>query len=476
MKAIAELSLTAWLAVVAVLVLVAVVLHGRWVARRLSPRAPPTANRVLQGERREPSLAQPAGGSAVVAATAESSAPEADTEGGQGAQVAQVAQVAAQVAQVDQGAERADRTDPADLADFAEGTDLASHAARTSPAKGSDAAEAATTHQAPSAPKAGDPAGVADAGAVAPPPQAAAAPNTAWRLPTLPGGGAHDGPLRASRLRRPPQRIDALIDGIVTLTLEAPIRAELALTHQPPSRRAGSKPFLLEGLDSETGTWEPLTPGHQYGELQAGVLLANRHGPINEIEYSEFVQKIEAFAEAVGATPEVPDMLDVVARARELDQFAASHDAQLVVRLMPSGTAWAVGFVLHNAHRHGFIAGGLPGRLVMPADTEGAPPVLTLAFDPQAALADTPSQAIVREVTLSLDVPQTASSAEPFAAWQQAARELAQDMNAQMLDDAGQALSLQGFAAIGTELGQLYARLELRDMPAGSAQARRLFS
>ena len=40
-----------------------------------------------------------------------------------------------------------------------------------------------------------------------------------------------------------------------------------------------------------------------------------------------------------------PDMLDVVARARELDDFASQHDAQLAVHLRANGAAWSVGYV-----------------------------------------------------------------------------------------------------------------------------------
>ena len=102
--------------------------------------------------------------------------------------------------------------------------------------------------------------------------------------------------------RRLALRLDALIDAIAPLRLEAPISAELALTHLPPTRRAGSKPFMIEGLNAETGEWESPAPGQRYGEFQAGVQLANRGGALNEIEYSEFVQKIERFAEGIGAT------------------------------------------------------------------------------------------------------------------------------------------------------------------------------
>jgi hypothetical protein len=276
--------------------------------------------------------------------------------------------------------------------------------------------------------------------------------------------------------RRAVQRLDALIDSIATLTLEAPISGAVALTHAPPTRRAGGKPFLIEGLNSESGEWEFPAVGQHYGEFQAGVLLANRTGALNEIEFSEFVQKIQVFADGIGAFAQFPDMLEAVAAARELDHFASQHDAQLAVRLRARAAAWSVGYIQQHAGRHGFVPGVVPGRLVLPSQEEGAPPVLTLTFDSQAALADDPNLSAVRDVTLSFDVPQTEPGGRPFSTWQTSAQALAQGMDANIVDDDGRPLSVDGFSAIGNELGQLYAALEGRDLAAGSAAARRLFS
>jgi hypothetical protein len=260
------------------------------------------------------------------------------------------------------------------------------------------------------------------------------------------------------------------------LALDGPITGELALQHLPSSRRAGTKPFYVEGLDAETGEWDGIAAGRRYSELQAGVQLANRSGPLNAIEYSEFVQKLQAFADAVGATPDVPDMLDVVARARELDTLSAPLDAQLSVTLRTNGVAWSVGFVQQVAGRLGLVPGVLPGRLVLPSTEEGAPPMLVLAVDPQAALADDPQAAVVRECTLTLDVPQTPASQEPFPAWHLTGRQLADDLDATAVDDQGQAITLHAYDAIGKELDELYQRLEQLDLAAGTPAARRLFS
>lgn len=283
-------------------------------------------------------------------------------------------------------------------------------------------------------------------------------------------------PAVARPVRRPSARIDALIDAIATITVESPVSGELALQHQPGSHRAGTKPFQIEGLNAGSGDWELPSPGRRYGEFQAGLKMANRSGAMTEIEYSEFVQKIQAFADGVGGFVQFPDMLDVVARARELDQFAASHDAQLALLLRARATAWTPGFVQQSAARHGFVAGALPGRLVLPSAEEGAPPVLTLQFDAQAALAEDPEALSLRELTLALDVPQTPAEAEPFAAWQEAARALARDLEAEVCDDRGQVLGLHAFAAIDVELKKLYEALAERDLAAGSPAARRLFS
>jgi hypothetical protein len=279
-------------------------------------------------------------------------------------------------------------------------------------------------------------------------------------------------------VRRVP-RLDALIDAIVTLALEAPITGDLALSHLPPSRRAGSKPFYIEGLDAETGTWEPLAAGRRYSELQAGVQLASRSGPLNEIEYSEFMQKVQAYAEAVGAIVDgssAPDMLEVVGRARELDAMTGPLDAQLTVTLRTNSVAWSVSFVQQVAARLGFVPGVIPGRLVLPSGEEGAPPMLVLAMDAQAALAEAPQSSAIRECTLSLDVPQTPADKEAFPACRLAARQLADDLDATLGDDQGQTISLQAFTEIGQALDGLYERLVALDLPAGSPAARRLFS
>jgi len=140
----------------------------------------------------------------------------------------------------------------------------------------------------------------------------------------------------------------------------------------PATRRAGSKPFAIEGVNAATGQWETPHAGQRYCAFQAGVQMANRTGALNEIEFSEFVVKAQAFADAINAAPDFPDMLQEVARARELDQFASDHDAQLMFMLRARQAAWSPGYVQQNAARLGFVPGAMPDHRTAHREAETA--------------------------------------------------------------------------------------------------------
>jgi hypothetical protein len=281
-------------------------------------------------------------------------------------------------------------------------------------------------------------------------------------------------PLMAQPEKKP--GLDALIDVIAPLQLEHEVSGDAVLAALPGTRRVGSKPFAVEGLCEVSGEWESPRLGQRYRSLQAGVQLANRSGPLNDIEFSEFVVKTQAFADLLAASPDFPDMRAEVARARELDAFASGHDAQLGFTLRARRTAWSPGYVSQHASRLGFIAGALPGRMVLPGSQSGHAAILSLVFDSQAAMAEDPEQTALREIALSLEVTHVPRSEQPFVRMRQAAIALAEAMDGVITDDAGQPLSTDTMDRIGADLESLYDALDSRDLSAGSAQARRLFS
>ena len=285
-----------------------------------------------------------------------------------------------------------------------------------------------------------------------------------------------DEPLSSLPVPEKKPGLDGLIDVLAGIAVDSPVSGEAALAALPPTRRAGSKPFAIEGRNEVTQEWETPRAGQRYGAFQAGVQMANRNGALNDIEYSEFVMKAQAFADAINGAPEFPEMRDEVARARELDQFASSHDAQLSFTLRARNAAWSPGYVNQHAARQGFVAGAIPGRMVLPATVPGVPGVLGLSFSTAAALADDPSHSAIRELTLSLDVPQVPRSEQPFVRMRDAAIALAAAMDGLITDDDGRVIPVEALDVIGADLEHLYDTLDARDLSAGSPQARRLFS
>lgn len=290
-------------------------------------------------------------------------------------------------------------------------------------------------------------------------------------LPTHASGSSDDA-LDPARL----SQIDPLIDAVAPLALDQVVSGDAVLAALPVTRRVGTKPFSVEGLNIQTEGWEAPRAGQRYKALQASVQLANRMGPLNEIEYSEFVVKVHAFADALGATPDLPEMMQEVARARELDQFAGDHDAQLGFTVIALRASWSPGYIAQHASRLGFLPGSLPGRMVLPASEVGGAPILVLQFETRAALADDPEQNALREFNLTLDVPLVSRHEHPFERMRQTAQALAVDMEGLVTDGGGNRLNDEALDTIAQDLEKLYDVLDERELSAGSVLARRLFS
>jgi hypothetical protein len=73
-------------------------------------------------------------------------------------------------------------------------------------------------------------------------------------------------------------------------------------------------------------------------------------------------------------------------------------------------------------------------------------------------------------------VPQVDRTERAFVRMREIVLSLASSMDGVVTDDNGLLLSAEAMDAIGTDLERLYDTLEQRDLSAGSALARRLFS
>ncbi|CAG2127291.1 hypothetical protein LMG31506_00424 [Cupriavidus yeoncheonensis] len=275
-----------------------------------------------------------------------------------------------------------------------------------------------------------------------------------------------------------PATIDPLIDCIVPLHLERKASGDRILPLTGRLRRAGTKQIHIEGLRVEANAWEPVTAGHQYEDLQVAVQLASRNGPLNALEFSEFVNAVEALAESLDASADLPDMGETVANARELDGFAASCDVQLGVNVISDGAPWSAAYVQSVATQDGLVLSRDGTRFIRYlANAEGVQRTLfALQFGDTNFLRDDLTVKGGGQITLLLDVPQADQGGKPFKTVCEYGYSLAQRMGAQLVDDNMRPLTEASFVAIFNQLETLYQKLEARGMPAGSPVAARLFS
>jgi hypothetical protein len=272
----------------------------------------------------------------------------------------------------------------------------------------------------------------------------------------------------------PPAIVDRRIDCIVPIRLAGPLAGDKVIPLAQRLRRAGSKPVHIEGKPEGGGAWELLQNGVRYEELRAAAQLANRNGPLNELEFSEFVTGVQQFADAIDAAPEFPDMMETVAMARELDGFAAQCDAQLSINVLSDGAPWSANYVQAVASQDGLLL-SRDGTRFVKLDAKQSP-VFMLQFGDTNFLRDDLTYKGGQMITLVLDVPVADEDILPFRLMCDYAKSLSERIGGRVVDDGRRPLPETALLAIEKQLMTLYAKLEQAGIPAGSPATRRLFS
>ena len=273
--------------------------------------------------------------------------------------------------------------------------------------------------------------------------------------------GRHDLTLAEKELS-----VDELIDCVIPLEFEMPIRGEKLLSVVSELKYIGKKPVHFIGLNDD-GMQSEISHGGIYTTLFAGIQMVSRSGPLNELEYSEFVSKLRDIADQLNAHSDIPDMNQVMATARELHQFVSEHDAQLSVNIASNGAPWDISTLLSALEKQGFDVRP-DGRLVMSDGDTGN--LFTLSTNVSA------SATVTSRLTLLLDVPCVAPALDGFGAMSSCARSLATRLGGTVVDDSNQAITKEALDEIALQVNEFCEAMAEAQIPAGSCRAQRLFS
>ncbi len=279
-------------------------------------------------------------------------------------------------------------------------------------------------------------------------------------------GHADNGPAPFIETAAKPFPLDTFIDCVIPLTLELPVRGEKVTSAFHQLRLVGNKHVEVIG-EGESGDWEKVAVGGAYRALQVGVQLANRHGPLSELEYSELVTGLNLVCDELDATPELPDMAEVMGLAKRLYQLIHEFDVQLSINVQAKGAPWALSTLRPALQRQGLELRP-DGRLVMP-DGEGGVLYSVLTNS-------NPGDDTSQLMTLLLPVATVAPERDGFQSMTALARSLATRLSGVVVDDAGQPLSDAALTAISQQIRSFYGAMEQTGISPGSSRAQRLFA
>jgi FtsZ-interacting cell division protein ZipA len=285
----------------------------------------------------------------------------------------------------------------------------------------------------------------ADALLDAPPPARAApeAARTSHRAPPAP----------------PAAEPDPAIDYIVEFT-SAQAGAQATVQEEWPAieRRHARRAFIAGSPDGRT--W------------RAGLQLVSRDGAVGEADLIEFRSAVETVAAVLGATVTAPEMRVAVEKARELDQFCADADIQVVVHVRGGPFP---GTKLRAIAEAGGLTLEPDGRFALRNDDQLL--LYTLAASDGAAFsAGTIKDAAPPGLSLALDVARVPDTRRSFESLARLAQQLATVLGGSIADDNGNVLDERAVAAIAQQLDAISLQLESQGVKPGSPTALRLFS
>ncbi len=268
--------------------------------------------------------------------------------------------------------------------------------------------------------------------------------------------------------------IDPKIDLVAVVMASDAVAPSVLMEAIGQSRNFG-KPVFWEGL--QNGAWSPVqTDVPRYKEIKIGLQLGDRKGPLDEAFIGQFSQLAQHFAaEAHGVCQiEAPEISK--RRALELDQFAVSVDVEIGVNVVSrSGVAFQGTKVRALAEAAGLKLD--PHSGVFQSTNERGEPQFVLAnLEPRAFMPEQMKNLTTQGLTILLDVPRVADGIKAFPHMMALARNLADNLGGEVVDDARKPLSNAGAEAIRMQLAEIYRRMAERGIQPGSLLAQRLFS
>ena len=196
--------------------------------------------------------------------------------------------------------------------------------------------------------------------------------------------------------------------------------------------------------------------------LRARMQLASRRGPVSPDSLHEWMRSLESLAQMLSAGLSVESEATLIDRASNLDAFCVRVDALISLNLKPRQDMTSTVDKLSTNASGSALAGDFPNYARLSAAGEID---FQLQVDQNASL-----------ISLVMDFPHVQRPDAVVAEMLDLARTLSTTLDAEIVDDAGRAMSEEGMALLVNQVIRLNAMLQAQGIEPGSALANRLFS
>ncbi len=199
-----------------------------------------------------------------------------------------------------------------------------------------------------------------------------------------------------------------------------------------------------------------------YNVALASIQLADRRARIEQAELERFVQTARQVASALDADVDAPDLPQLLVQAQELDSLCARYDVKIGLTVLSSGGPWTGPQLRNCAQQAGFSATSATRWLRRDEQGEAL-------YSLQADAAD------MGQLALELDVALSPVESRAFRSMVDSAFALAAALGGRVVDDNGAPIEPRSMDTIEAQLLRVYGEMRAAGIEPGSARARRLY-
>ncbi|MBX9894204.1 MAG: cell division protein ZipA C-terminal FtsZ-binding domain-containing protein [Nitrosomonas sp.] len=239
------------------------------------------------------------------------------------------------------------------------------------------------------------------------------------------------------------------------------------------------KPVYWLGQPDKDEPWEEITnesnvDSDGYGHIKGCLQLADRAGPISEVNLSKFRDLVLDFASQTQATAECPDIVSTHEKAVALDKFCADVDVMIGINIISKDDGAFVGTKIRAlAEASGFKLDS-DGLFKYRDDSNNT--LFTLSnYESSPFLPDNMKSLTTHGVTFLLDVPRVAHGERVFDQMTHLAKIFSNTLGGIMVDDNRVPLSDSGIQRSKQQLIEIQNVMKNNHILAGSPSALRLF-